>query len=52
MCGIEDNATLPKMRIDVVTIFPGMFAPVMGESIIKRVQEKMLVRITTHNLRG
>ncbi|MFQ5680717.1 MAG: tRNA (guanosine(37)-N1)-methyltransferase TrmD [Candidatus Omnitrophota bacterium] len=40
------------MRIDVITIFPGMFASVLGESIIKRAQEKGLVKIAAHNLRN
>ncbi len=39
------------MIIDVITIFPKMFSPVLGESIIKRAQEKGLVKIRVHNLR-
>jgi len=39
------------MRIDIITIFPGMFAPVLNESIIKRAQNKGRVRIYIHNLR-
>jgi tRNA (guanine37-N1)-methyltransferase len=39
------------MRIDIVTIFPKMFAPVLGASIIKRAQEKKKVRIFVHDLR-
>lgn len=39
------------MLIDVVTIFPKMFSPVIGESIIKRAQAKGLVKIRIHNLR-
>lgn len=39
------------MRIDIITIFPGMFAPVLGESIVKRAQEKKKVRIFVHDLR-
>jgi tRNA (guanine37-N1)-methyltransferase len=39
------------MLIDVVTIFPAMFAPVLGESIIKRAITKGLVRINVHDLR-
>ncbi len=39
------------MLIDVVTIFPGMFFPVIGESIIKRAQSKGLVKIRVHDLR-
>lgn len=39
------------MRIDIITIFPGMFDAVFGESIIKRAQEKSKVKIYIHNLR-
>ncbi|MCM8780039.1 MAG: tRNA (guanosine(37)-N1)-methyltransferase TrmD [Candidatus Omnitrophica bacterium] len=39
------------MNIDVITIFPEMFAPVLGESIIKRAQAKNKVEIKIHNLR-
>jgi len=36
---------------EVVTIFPNMFAPVLGESIIKRAVNKGLARINVHDLR-
>jgi tRNA (guanine37-N1)-methyltransferase len=39
------------MRIDIITIFPGMFEPVLNKSIIKRAQAKGKVRIFIHNLR-
>ncbi len=39
------------MKIDVVTIFPKMFHPVLNESIIKRAQHKGLVKINIHDLR-
>ncbi|MBN1913564.1 MAG: tRNA (guanosine(37)-N1)-methyltransferase TrmD [Candidatus Omnitrophica bacterium] len=39
------------MRIDIITIFPKMFAPVLNESILKRAQEKKKVRICLHDLR-
>ena len=39
------------MRIDIITIFPKMFAPVLNESIVKRAQNKGKVRIYIHNLR-
>jgi tRNA (guanine37-N1)-methyltransferase len=39
------------MRIDIVTIFPGMFAPVLNESIVKRAQSKNKVKINIHDLR-
>jgi len=39
------------VRIDVVTTFPEMFAPVLGASILKRAQEAGLVAIAVHDLR-
>ncbi|HIE36464.1 MAG TPA: tRNA (guanosine(37)-N1)-methyltransferase TrmD [Candidatus Omnitrophica bacterium] len=39
------------MIIDVITIFPRMFLPIIRESILKRAQEKGLVKINLHNLR-
>lgn len=38
------------MRIDILTLFPEMFAP-LKESIIQRAQDKELVEIKIHNLR-
>ena len=39
------------MRIDILTIFPGMFDAILGESIIKRAQEKKVVEINITDLR-
>lgn len=39
------------MLIDVLTLFPGMFDPILGESIIGRAQEKGLIKIGIHDLR-
>lgn len=39
------------MRIDILTIFPKMFRPILNESIIKRAQTKGKVDIFVHNLR-
>jgi tRNA (guanine37-N1)-methyltransferase len=39
------------MRIDIITIFPEMFSPVLDESIIKRAQAKGKVDIHIHDLR-
>ena len=39
------------MRIDVLTLFPDMFAGILGESIIKRAREKSLVDIHLTNFR-
>ena len=38
------------MKIDILTIFPEMFAP-LSESIIKRATDKGVVEIKIHNLR-
>lgn len=38
------------MKIDILTIFPEMFAP-LSESIIKRAVDKGIVEIKIHNLR-
>ncbi|MFH0906962.1 MAG: tRNA (guanosine(37)-N1)-methyltransferase TrmD [bacterium] len=39
------------MRFDIITIFPKMFDSYFSESIIKRAQEKKLIKINIHNLR-
>ncbi len=39
------------MRLDVLTTFPEMFAPVLGASIVKRAQEAGIIAITVHDLR-
>jgi tRNA (guanine37-N1)-methyltransferase len=39
------------LRIDVLTIFPEMFAPVLGASILKRAAEKGVVEVNVHDLR-
>lgn len=39
------------MRIDVITLFPEMFPPVLDASILKRAQEAGLVQIAVRNLR-
>ena len=39
------------MRIDIITIFPKVFKPILETSIIKRAQKNGLVDIVIHNLR-
>ncbi len=39
------------MQIDIITIFPKMFSNPFNESILKRAQDKKLVKIKVHNLR-
>jgi len=38
-------------KFDIITIFPDIFASYFQESIIKRAQEKKLIKINVHNLR-
>ncbi len=39
------------MKIDVLTLFPGMFVGPLDESIIKRARERKLLDLRVHNLR-
>ncbi len=39
------------MRIDILCLFPEMFASAFDQSIIKRAKEKGIVDIVTHNIR-
>lgn len=45
-------STLPPMRFDIITIFPGIFDSYMNESILKRAQGKKLIQIVVHDLRA
>lgn len=40
-----------RMRIDILTLFPGMFRGPFEESILKRALERGLLEIQVHNLR-
>jgi len=39
------------VRIDIITIFPSMFGPMLSESILKRAQEAGIVEIRARDLR-
>jgi tRNA (guanine37-N1)-methyltransferase len=39
------------MRIDVVTLFPGICSAMFGESMMRRAQSKCIVELRAHNLR-
>jgi len=39
------------MKIDILTVFPEMFKGPFSESILKRAQEKEIIKIKIHNLR-
>ena len=45
----QSDAT--KMKIDVLTLFPAMFAGPLDESIVKRAREAKLLDLKIHNLR-
>ena len=40
-----------KMQVDVITLFPQMCEEIIQESILKRAQQKNIVKINIHNLR-
>jgi len=39
------------LRCDVITLFPDLVQPVLGQSMLKRAQEKGLLDVRVHNLR-
>lgn len=39
------------MQCHILTLFPEMLSPVLGQSILKRAQEKNLLEVRVHNLR-
>lgn len=39
------------LRCDVITLFPDLVGPVLGQSMLKRAQEKGLLEVRVHNLR-
>ncbi|MBP9771152.1 tRNA (guanosine(37)-N1)-methyltransferase TrmD, partial [Candidatus Gracilibacteria bacterium] len=39
------------MRFDILTIFPNIFDSYIKTSILKRAQEKKLIKIVTHDIR-
>ncbi len=39
------------LQFDILTIFPKIFDSYLSESILKRAQEKKLIKIKTHNIR-
>ncbi len=40
------------MRFDIITIFPKMFDSFLKESLLKKAQEKKIIKIKVHNLRN
>ena len=41
----------PTLRIDILTLFPGMFTGPMTESILSRAQAAGIIRIDVHDIR-
>ncbi len=39
------------LRVDILTLFPDMVAPVLGQSMLKRAQDKGLLAVQVRNLR-
>ena len=42
----------PRLRIDVFTLFPGIFTGPLDESILRRAQERRLVAVAVHDIRA
>jgi len=52
ICKCYTNLQIANIMIfNIITIFPGIFKSYFEESIIKRAQDKRLVKINIHNLR-
>ena len=47
----EESAVVAGMKIDVLTLFPGMFTGPLDESIVNRARQSGLVDISIHQLR-
>lgn len=47
-----EGAGAPPLRFDVLTLFPGMFAGPLDESILKRARDAALIDIHLHDLRS
>ncbi len=45
------EAASPRVRFDIFTLFPGMFAGPLDDSIPRRAQERGLIAIDIHNIR-
>lgn len=47
---IVGEGPLPMLHVDLITLFPEMFAPVVGLSIVGRAVERGLVEVTVHDV--
>src|SRR5205814_220689 len=48
----EPPSSPARLRFDILTLFPGMFAGPLDESIMKRARDAGLIDIALHDLRG
>ncbi len=46
-----DHVAVPRLRVDVLTLFPGLFEGFLGESILKRALERGLVEVHRWDMR-
>ncbi len=47
----DASESQPKIRFDVLTLFPGIFSGFLAESILRRVQDQGLIQVALHNFR-
>jgi tRNA (guanine37-N1)-methyltransferase len=48
---LDATPSKPILRVDLFTLFPGIFDGPLNESILRRAQERGLVQIALHNIR-
>ena len=51
MSELGTGAALPKLHFDVFTLFPGIFAGPLDESILRRARDRGIVKIDLHDIR-
>ena len=51
MSELATGAALPKLRFDVFSLFPGIFAGPLDESILRRARDRGIVKIDLHDIR-
>ena len=44
-------AASPSLRFDIFTLFPGIFAGPLDESIVRRARDRGIVQIDIHDIR-
>ncbi len=48
---LDETAKVAPLRFDVLTLFPGMFAGPMNESILRRAQDDGRIELSLHDIR-